>query len=116
MTRWAIPELPHLRLSFRGWLRSFVHGVHENPHGGTDRAVLQGVNAHLHAIKWEFDKQDFNLRAPSRKPQCEIGKDCEIVPNHQQVDSYLGGKDEHSRARVIKPAGTKSFHGHRPER
>ena len=70
----------HLPFFFCRRLGNFMRGVDEKPHDGTERAVLQGDDADLHAIKWKLDGQDFDLLAPSRKPQCESGEDREVVP------------------------------------
>ena len=51
----------HLPFSFCQRLRNFVRRVDEKPHDRTERAVLQADNSDLHAIKWKFNGQDFDL-------------------------------------------------------
>ena len=81
---------------------------------GVERAVFQGDDSNWHAGHGQFNGQDLQLRTPGGKFQCGGRGNRKKPPGRQETNPHVGGIGNHSRARIVEPAGTKGFYCDRP--
>ena len=69
---------------------------------------LSGDDSLPHPSHRQLNGQDLDLRAPGGKSQCGSRENRNKAPGRQQTGPHLGGIGDHSRARIIEPAGAKA--------
>src|SRR5262249_32947120 len=96
-----------LLFSLGQWLRHFADLFDEKLCDRAEGMFLQGDDSVWHAGRWQFNWQDLDPWARGGKRQYGSRKDREKGPSCHDTKPHLRRDGEHSRARIVEPAGAK---------
>src|SRR6266702_8816877 len=89
-------------------LGDLARAVDEKLGDWAERAALQGNDSIWPARRWQFNRQDLELRALGEKSKCGSRENGDKTAGRQQTNAHMRAIRDYTHPRIIEPAGAKS--------